>query len=244
MRIRTTKAIGVAAGAAAIALSLPFAGAGHAEPANTGPLPAEIPDPQGPGCDAFKTAVPNWKYLSTLPVGTALQKIPDASTFYSAISGGFNPEVNIVPVLENGPYVVFAPTNEAFAELGPQLDALKADPRALMDLAYYHEFLGILGPDDVKGQRPTQQGADIKVTGSGGDIKVNDTAKVVCGGIWAKDARIYLIDTVLDPSAAPKPLSSSTSQALAENASSSSALAAEAETDEEEPIPAADAPIG
>ena len=72
MRIRTTKAIGVAAGAAAIALSLPFAGAGHAEPANTGPLPAEIPDPQGPGCDAFKTAVPNWKYLSTLPVAEIL----------------------------------------------------------------------------------------------------------------------------------------------------------------------------
>ena len=63
-------------------------------------------------------------------------------------------------------------------------------------------FLGLLGDDDVKGQRPTQQGAEIKVDGKGGDIKVNDTAKVVCGAILAKNARIYLIDTVLDPKTA------------------------------------------
>jgi hypothetical protein len=58
----------------------------------------------------------------------------------------------------------------------------------------------------VKGQRPTQQGTEIKVTGTGGDIKVNDTAKVVCGGIQASNARIYIIDTVLDPAQGPEPI--------------------------------------
>ena len=112
--------------------------------------------------------------------------------------------MNIVPVLENGPYVVFAPNNEAFAALAPaQLEALKADPAALSKLDYYHVFLGLLGPDDVKGQRPTQQGTEIKVTGKGGDIKVNDTAKVLCGAIQASNARIYIIDTVLDPALGP-----------------------------------------
>jgi len=47
--------------------------------------------------DGFKKAVPNYKSLVNSPVGTALQSIPDASTFYSAISGGFNPAVNVVP---------------------------------------------------------------------------------------------------------------------------------------------------
>ena len=103
--------------------------------------------------------------------------------------------------------MVFAPTNDAFAAMEPaQLDALKADPAALNKLDYYHVFLGLLGPDDVKGQRPTQQGAEIKVTGKGGDIKVNDTAKVVCGGIQASNARIYIIDTVLDPAQGPEPI--------------------------------------
>ena len=210
MKTRTVKALGVVAAIAAISSSLPLAITAYAEPP-TEPTPvAEIPDPQGPGCDAFKQQLPTFKTLATEPVGTALASIPDISTFNSAISGQLNPAVNIVPVLNNGPYVVFAPTNEAFAELPPrQLDALKANPAAMTDLVYYHAFLGLLGPDDVKGQRPTQQGAEIKVDGKGGDITVNDTAKVVCGGIQASNARIYLIDKVLDPAAAPEPLTAS-----------------------------------
>ena len=44
------------------------------------------------------------------------------------------------------------------------------------------------------------------MTGKGGDIKVNDTAKEVCGGIQASNARIYMIDTVLDPAQGPEPI--------------------------------------
>jgi uncharacterized surface protein with fasciclin (FAS1) repeats len=250
VKTRTSKAIGAAAGIAAIALSVPLAVTAYADPAEPAPK-LEIPDPKGPGCDALKTAVPTYKDMSEVPVGTVLQSIPDVSTFYSAISGGFNPAVNIVPVLENGPYVVFAPTNEAFAKLLPgQLDALKADPAALSDLVYYHDFLGLLGNEDVKGQRPTQQGAEIKVEGDGGDIKVNDTAKLVCGAIFAKDARIYLIDTVLDPKTPPTALTPSgtsstttTTTTTSETPTTPAPPAAEVPA-AEQPMPAADAPIG
>jgi uncharacterized surface protein with fasciclin (FAS1) repeats len=201
LKTRASKALGAAAGLAAIVASLPLAVNAYAEPAPVTP----VPDPQGPGCDAFKTALPNWKDFNTQPVGKVLASIPDISTFSALVSGGANPAVNIVPILENGPYVVFAPTNDAFAQL-PQLESIKADPAALTKLDYYHVFLGLLGPDDVKGQRPTQEGTEVKVTGKGGDIKVNDTAKVVCGGIQANNARIYLIDTVLDPAAPPEPI--------------------------------------
>ena len=208
MRTRTRKALGAAVGVAAIVASLPLAITANADdptPTPTTPV-APIPDPQGSGCDAFKTELPNWKGFNTQPIGTVLASIPDISTFNSLVSGQANPAVNIVDVLNNGPYVVFAPTNDAFAAMEPgQLDALKADPAALYKLDYYHVFLGLLGPDDVKGQRPTQQGAEIKVTGKGGDIKVND-AKVVCGGIQASNARIYIIDTVLDPAQGPEPI--------------------------------------
>ncbi len=103
--------------------------------------------------------------------------------------------------------MIFAPTNEAFAALPPeQLEVLRTDAAALTTLVYYHAFLGLLGPDDVKGQRPTQEGTEIEVTGSGGDIQVNETAKVVCGGIQAQNARIYLVDTVLNPAEAPAPI--------------------------------------
>ena len=214
MKSRNSKFVGVAAAAAALAVSLPLAISAQAEPT---PTAAGTPPSDWQGnCDPLRAELApsgaTKESLAELPVGQVLAKIPSVSTFYSAISGGLNPEVNIVPVLENGPYVVFAPNNDAFAKLDPaQLDALKADPAALTKLDYYHVFLGLLGPGDVAGQRPTQQGEEVKVTGKDGDIKVNDTAKVVCGGIQAQNARIYILDTVLDPAAPPEALTPQTS---------------------------------
>jgi Fasciclin domain len=91
----------------------------------------------------------------------------------------------------------------------------------------------------VHGQRPTQQGAEIKVDGKGGDIKVNDTAKVLCGAIQASNARIYLIDKVLDPALGPEPITpSATSTTTTTTTTTTTAEPSPTET------PAADAPIG
>jgi uncharacterized surface protein with fasciclin (FAS1) repeats len=238
VKTRTRKAMGAAAATAAIVASVPLSINAYADPTPT-PTPAvEIPDPQG-NCDPFKAAVPNWKGLNDVPVSKALASIPDISTFNSAVSGGLNPAVNITSVLDNGPYVVFAPTNDAFAAMEPgQLDALKADPAALTKLDYYHVFLGLLGPEDVHGQRPTQQGADIKVEGKNGDIKVNGTTKVICGGIQAQNARIYIIDTVLDPANPPEPLTPTVSGSSSTTTTTTSPLP------NAEVVPGAEAPAG
>jgi uncharacterized surface protein with fasciclin (FAS1) repeats len=239
----SSKATGAAAAIMAIAASIPLAINAYADPAPApapSPTPtsaraeADIPDPQG-NCDPFKTAVPNWKGLVDMPVSKALASIPDISTFSSAVSGGLNPAVNIASVLDNGPYVVFAPTNEAFEALEPgQLDALKADPAALTRLDYYHVFLGLLGPEDVHGQRPTQEGAEIKAEGKNGDIKINGTAKVICGGIGAQNARIYIIDKVLDPSSPPEPVTPSVSGSSSTTTTTTTSKA----------VPGAEAPAG
>ena len=239
MKTRTSKATGAAAAIVAIAASIPLAITAYADPE---PAPAvEIPDPQG-NCDPFKAAVPNWKALNDVPVSKALASIPDISTFNSAVSGGLNPAVNITSVLDNGPYVVFAPTNDAFAALEPaQLEALKTDPGALTKLDYYHVFLGLLGPEDVHGQRPTQEGADIKVEGKNGDIKVNSTAKVICGGIQAENARIYIIDTVLDPASPPEPLTPTVSGS---SSTTTTTTTTTSEMPNAEVVPGAEAPAG
>jgi uncharacterized surface protein with fasciclin (FAS1) repeats len=247
VKTRTSKAIGVALSASAIALSVPLAVNAYAEP--TTPV-IEVPDPQGPDCGAFKEALPNWKSLANVPVSTALSSIPEISTFSSAVSGQLNPAVNVAGVFDNGPYVIFAPTNEAFAALPPeQLEVLRTDAAALTSLVYYHAFLGLLGPDDVKGQRPTQEGTEIEVTGSGGDIQVNETAKVVCGGIQAQNARIYLVDTVLNPAEAPAPITptstSGTETSTTSTTSTTPTTPLPAESPAQSPLsPAAEAPIG
>ncbi len=206
----------MSAAIAAIAVSLPLAINAQADPPPTTTAEVKpLPDWQG-NCDPVRAELApsgaTKETLAKLPVGQVLAQIPSLSTFTSAINGGLNPAVNVLPVLENGPYVVFAPNNDAFAKLDPAaVEALKADPAALTKLDYYHVFLGLLGPGDVAGQRPTQEGADIKVTGKDGDIKVNDTAKVICGGIQAANARIYILDTVLDPNSPPEPVTPTTS---------------------------------
>ena len=240
LKTRSSKIVGLSAAIAALAVSLPLAITAQADPPPAEPTAVKPPpDPQG-DCDPLRkeleTAGTSLTQIDTLPIGQALAKIPSLSTFSAAISGGLNPEVNIVPVLENGPYVVFAPTNAAFEKLEPgQLDALKADPAALTKLDYYHVFLGLLGPNEVKGQRPTQQGEEIKVTGSGGDIKVNDSAKVVCGGIQASNARIYIVDTVLDPAAPPEALTPTSTSSTSTTPTTTSETA----TTEPAPEPAA-----
>lgn len=215
MKTRTGKIAGAAAAVAAIAVSLPLAISAQAEPTPTPAPKNPLADWQG-NCDPLRAELApsgaTKESLAKLPVGQALASIPSLSTFTSAINGGLNPEVNIVSVLENGPYVVLAPNNDAFAKLDPAaLDAIKADPAALAKLDYYHVFLGLLGPSDVAGQRPTQQGEEVKITGKDGDITVNDSAKVICGGIQTENARIYILDTVLDPNTPPEALTPQTS---------------------------------
>ncbi|HUL98447.1 MAG TPA: fasciclin domain-containing protein, partial [Mycobacterium sp.] len=216
MKTRAGKVVGLSAAATAIALSMGVTVTAHGEP---GPEPTptttaattttatstvEVPNPEGPGCDAYKKQVPtgsgSFSGMATESLTEAVANNPMLTTLNAAISGQLNPAVNLVGTLNGGEYILFAPIDDAFAQLAPgQLDALKADPTALSNLLHYHIVLGVLYPEDVHGKLTTLQGKQVTVTGKGGDIKVDDTAKVVCGGITTANGVIYMIDTVLDP---------------------------------------------
>jgi len=253
------KTLGVAAAFAAIAVAIPTAVQAYAEPGteptdttspaagptttSTIPVPvmSNVPDPQGPGCDDYKkqvsTGAGSFKGMATQSASEAIASNPDLSTFNDALSGKLNPGVNIVSVLDGGPYVVFAPTNKAFEKLGPaEMAALETDPAQLTSLLFYHMVLGYLGPDDVHGNMTTQDGRQINVTGKGGDIKVNDTAKVVCGGITTRGASLYMIDEVLDPADAPDPNTPSTTSTTSTTETSTSST--ETSSTETSPLPA------
>ena len=215
-----TKSIGLAAAVAAMVVAVPTAVQAYADPSpspSPAPAPApaptstavpvptstKVPDPQGSGCDAYRSQHPagtpgSIESMALQSGSQALASNPDLSTFSSAISGTLNPAINIANVLDNGPYVVFAPTNAAFAKLDPAtLNTLKTDPVVLLPTLFYHMVLGYLGPNDVQGKMPTQDGRSVTVTGKGGDIKVNDV-KVTCA-YTARGAYIYMIDSVLTP---------------------------------------------
>ena len=248
-----TKSLGVAAAFAALVVAVPTTFQAYAEPTpspapSPAPAPApasptvpvptstKVPDPQGPGCDAYRSKHPAGSPGSiesmALQIGSqALASNPELSTFSDAISGKLNPAINIVNVLDGGPYVVFAPTNAAFAKLdAATLNTLKTDPVVLLPTLFYHMVLGYLGPNDVQGKMPTQDGRSVTVVGKGGEIKVNDV-RVTCA-YTARGAYIYMIDGVLEPPVPAAEADASSTEATTTPATTTPATTAEATTTE------------
>jgi uncharacterized surface protein with fasciclin (FAS1) repeats len=157
----------------------------------------------GPGCAGYAQQVPmgpgSVGELAKVPVATAAANSPVLTTLAAALSGGLNPGVNLVSTLNGGEFTVFAPTNDAFAKIdAATLDKLKTDSALLTSILTYHVVPGQAGPDQVVGTHKTVNGAELTVTGSGDHLMVNN-ANIVCGGVKATNATIYLIDSVLLP---------------------------------------------
>ncbi|CDQ45735.1 fasciclin domain-containing protein [Mycolicibacterium neoaurum] len=224
MHARTGKLFGVAVASAAIVFAGTAVTAQAEEPTTPNMV---IPEPKGSGCEAVKSVASgpgSLAVLSKAQSSTALASIPEISTFSELVSGQLNPAVNVAAVLDNGPYIVFAPSNEAFAKLTPeQLETLKTDPVAATATVYYHMALGILTPNDIEGIIYTQQGKPVTVKGDENNLTVNEQAKVTCGGIGADHMRVYIIDTVLDPNTAPASVTPTTTSGSATTTTSSSA---------------------
>ncbi len=102
-----------------------------------------------------------------------------------------------------GPFTVFAPTDEAFAALPKEtLDALLADPEALAKILTYHVLAGqVMAADVTDGlSGPTVAGPDITFTIVDGKPMIND-ANIIATDIVASNGVIHVIDKVILPPA-------------------------------------------
>lgn len=102
-----------------------------------------------------------------------------------------------------GPFTVFAPTDEAFAKLpaGTVADLVKPGNKdKLTAILTYHVISGKVMAADVAGQKvepATVNGAALQVDGSDG-VTVNG-AKVITADIECTNGVIHVIDAVLIP---------------------------------------------
>jgi uncharacterized surface protein with fasciclin (FAS1) repeats len=100
----------------------------------------------------------------------------------------------------DGPFTVFAPTDEAFARL-PEgaLAALLADKDALTRVLLYHVTSGSVYAEDVVDLRAarTLNGAKVAINLDNG-VQIND-ANVIKTDVEARNGVIHVIDTVLIP---------------------------------------------
>jgi uncharacterized surface protein with fasciclin (FAS1) repeats len=174
-----------------------------AAPVRTSAMAAPATNLIGSGCADYAAQHPSGPASVTGmagdPVATAASNNPMLSTLTAALSGKLNPSVNLVDTLNSGQYTVFAPTNAAFDKLpASTVDELKTNADMLKSILTYHVVQGQESPNTVDGAHKTLQGADVKVTGQGDGLKVDD-AGLVCGGVHTANATVYMIDTVLTP---------------------------------------------
>lgn len=103
-----------------------------------------------------------------------------------------------------GPFTVFAPTDEAFAKLpeGTVEDLLKPENQdQLKAILTYHVVSGKTMSSDIAGKElevKTVQGETIAIDASDGTVMVDD-ATVVQADIGTDNGVIHVIDTVLMP---------------------------------------------
>jgi transforming growth factor-beta-induced protein len=117
-----------------------------------------------------------------------------------------------------GPFTVFAPTDDAFAKL-PEgtVEALLEDIPALTDILLYHVVSGEVLAEDVVmlEEAETLLGENVSIRVEDGNVYINDSM-VVITDIMASNGVIHVIDTVLLPPAEEEPLGSIVDIAVAD----------------------------
>jgi uncharacterized surface protein with fasciclin (FAS1) repeats len=123
----------------------------------------------------------------------------DFSTLVAAVKAAGLVET----LMGDGPFTVFAPTNEAFAALpeGTVENLLKPENRdALVAILTYHVVPGTVTAQDVVKLRAahTVQGQEITIGVKDDVVMIND-AKVLMTDIAASNGVIHVIDRVILP---------------------------------------------
>ena len=100
----------------------------------------------------------------------------------------------------DGPFTVFAPTDEAFAKLpAGTVESLLNDKEKLAQILTYHVVPGKVMSSEVStGAVATVQGQPLNVVVESGQVKVNE-AQVVKADVLASNGVIHVIDTVVLP---------------------------------------------
>jgi len=97
-----------------------------------------------------------------------------------------------------GPFTLFAPTDEAFAQLA---EPLPTEPEALQAVLLYHVVEDNLSGFDLLGMTavPTAQGSEIAVSLAQGEIVLNGSSTVTITNVIGSNGTAHVVNAVLIP---------------------------------------------
>lgn len=130
------------------------------------------------------------------PITDTARRTPQLSTLTKLIN-----DAGLAETLRgDGPYTVFAPSDDAFKAVpAATLQALASDKELLKSVLSFHVLPGKVSGADVKnGNAKTVQGANVALSKSGSFITVED-AVVTQADIAASNGVVHVIDRVLMP---------------------------------------------
>jgi transforming growth factor-beta-induced protein len=142
--------------------------------------PAPAPAVQAPPKKSILDVAMETPALSTL---VSVVSSPAYAAVLTALSGA-------------GPFTVFTPTNEAFADAGIDVN----DVAAVTAVLKYHVLAGAVPSSALARQQavPTLQGEDVYVTKTQQGVFVNGE-KVIVADVMTSNGVVHVIDTVLMP---------------------------------------------
>jgi uncharacterized surface protein with fasciclin (FAS1) repeats len=153
--------------------------------------------PFGPACGAVPAnGEGSFAGMTDDPAATAASNNPLLSTLVTAVG-----EAGLVDTLNSdGPFTIFAPTDDAFAAIPPDdLEAVLADQELLTSILTYHVVAGesldaaALG---AAGSAATVNGAALNF---GEDGTTVNGADVLCSNVTTANATVHIIGEVLMP---------------------------------------------
>lgn len=124
---------------------------------------------------------------------------------FSTLAAALGAAGLIEALKSEGPFTVFAPTDDAFAKISPQALSELLQPEnkeKLTAILTYHVVPGRVTSHEVANMNSatTLQGQTVKISKQDG-VKIND-AKVIAPDVEASNGLIHVIDSVLMPATA------------------------------------------
>jgi len=166
-------------------------------------------------CAPVATPMPTAALTSTMEPEPTSVPMPKTIVDIAVEDGRFTTLVaalqaaDLVETLQGeGPFTVFAPTDEAFAKLpaGTLEDLLKPENKQMLtDILLYHVVASKVMASDVVNltEAMTVLGKNVAIKVDGGKVYIND-AEVIITDIEASNGVIHVIDTVILPPAEVK----------------------------------------
>ena len=170
-----------------VAIAVSGCGGGEPEPTPVPPTAKPVPTPTA-------TATPETQPETIVDIAAGDDRF---QTLAAALKAAGLAET----LADQGPFTVFAPTDDAFAKLpAGAIDALLNDIPALTEILLYHVVQGNVMAADVVtlDSATTLQGGDLSINVDGDTVRIND-ARVVIADIQAANGTIHVIDSVLIP---------------------------------------------